>query len=407
VLTAARTIDEPPAPRRTPLSLEEMFELLRQKSPRYEARKADVDVAKAELAEARLLPNPSLTLAVLVLNSGFNQNGVGTYYANATVPLLIGGQRRMRMKAARVGVRAAEAGLAADFHSLAHEARALYVELQADESRVLVYDEALADLSYLQELVVARKASGFETDYSTMRIDVEIAAWKARRAQAVAGVHDTSGRMGVLLGLPELAPETEGELALLGVRGSAAELWPEVERAQPEILAAKRGEAYAAKTIDLAKRERWPVPTVNVGTVVIQNYYSASTQFGVTVPIPLFDWGQGAIAKAKARTKRAAREKEAVISATKAELERALALLRHHKFVLETFDAEVRAKLPTLKKMAEDSFRAGDAELIDMLDATRTRFEIELTRIDLLEAAVESEVDVLAVTGRIEDVDAR
>ena len=57
--------------------------------------------------------------------------------------------------------------------------------------------------------------------------------------------------------------------------------------------------------------------------------------------------------------------------------------------------------------MAEDSFRAGDAELIDLLDATRTRIDVALTRIDLLEATVEAEVDVLAVTGRITETSAR
>jgi cobalt-zinc-cadmium efflux system outer membrane protein len=72
--------------------------------------------------------------------------------------------------------------------------------------------------------------------------------------------------------------------------------------------------------------------------------------------------------------------------------------------VLATYDADVLAKIATIKQMAEDSFRTGDSELIDLLDATRTRFEVKLTRIDLLEAAVEAEVDVLSVTGRIEEV---
>ena len=38
-----------------------------------------------------------INLAILYLNAGFNQNGVATYYANVTVPLLVAGQRRMRM----------------------------------------------------------------------------------------------------------------------------------------------------------------------------------------------------------------------------------------------------------------------------------------------------------------------
>lgn len=389
---------------RVKISLVDVFDLLKKKSPRYKAYQTDVEVAKSEVSAARVLPNPILNLAILYLNSGFNQNGVGTYYANATLPLLIAGQRRMRMKTAKVGVKAAEADLEVSYHVLAHQARDLYVELQADQARLAIYDEALADLQYVLDLVTARRSSGVETAYSTMRVDVEIAGWKARRAEEEAEMQDTAGRLAVLLGIPEFYPEAEGELGLIGVRGEADQLWPEVERAQPEIRAATRNEAYAVKSITLAKRERWPVPSVTAGVVAIQNYYSISTQFGITVPIPMFDWGQGMIARAKTRSKRAALEKDAVVASTKAELKRALRLLKHHRHVLESFDADVAAKIPQLKQMAEDSFRAGDAELIDLLDATRARFEIRLTRIDLLESTVEAEVDVLAVTGRIEQI---
>ena len=72
--------------------------------------------------------------------------------------------------------------------------------------------------------------------------------------------------------------------------------------------------------------------------------------------------------------------------------------------MLAQFDHDVHARLPELQQMSEDAYRAGEAELIDLLDATRTRFEIQLQRIDLLEATAEAEVDVLSATGRIEEV---
>lgn len=402
----AAPIDHSTASDRETVTLEQVFALLKERSPRYKAYQSDVDVAKAEVTAARVLPNPVLNLAILYLNAGFNQNGVATYYANATLPLLIAGQRRMRTKTAKVGVRAAEAELARNYHDLAHEARALFVELLADQARLDVLDRALEDLKRLQELIAARKASGAETNYDILRIDVEAASWRSRRAEEEAEAFDTSGRLGVVLGLPGWAPEANGELALVGVHGDADKLWPEIERSQPSIVAARRSEAYAAKTIDLAKRERWPVPSITAGTVAIQNYYSISTQFGITVPIPMFDWGQGMIARAKTQNVRARKEKEAVIAETQAELKRALRLLEHHKEVLLQFDRDVYAQLPTLAQMSEDAYKAGSAELIDLLDATRTRFEIDLQRINLLEATAQAEVDVLAATGRIEQ-DAR
>lgn len=389
---------------RDSVTLLEVFDILKRRSPRYRAVQYDIDVAKSEQLAARVLPNPILNLAILYLNQGFNQNGVATYYANVTVPLLIAGQRRMRVKTAESGVRSAEASVRSTFHELAHEARGLFVELQAAQEKVETLDAALADLEGLRTLITERRRSGVETQYDAVRIAVEISAWKARRAEEEAAAQDIAGRLGVLLGVPSWYPRAEGELRQVGVAGDADRMWPEVERTQPGIEAARREEAFAVKGIDLARRERWPVPAVTVGTVAIQNYYSLSTSFGVTVPIPMFDWGQGLLARANARSQQARLQKEAVVAETQAELKRALRLLEHRRRALETFEQDVLAQLPGLRQMAEDSFRAGQAQLIELLDATRARFEVRLTHIDMQESTIQAEIDVLAVTGRIEEL---
>ena len=159
--------------------------------------------------------------------------------------------------------------------------------------------------------------------------------------------------------------------------------------------------------IALARRERWPVPSITVGTVAIQNYYSLSTQVGLTVPIPMFDWGQGLLARANARNQQARLQKEAVVAEAHAELKRALRLLEHRRRALATFEQDVLARLPSLQRMSQDSFRAGAAQLIELLDATRARFEIKLTHIDMQESTIQAEIDVLAVTGRIEEIPPR
>lgn len=388
------------------VSLAELFVLLKQRSPRYKVLLSDVDVAKAEITAARVLPNPVVNLAMLYLNVGFNQNGVATYYANATLPLLIAGNRKMRVKTARAGVKLAEADRELSYQELAIEARESFTELQAHQARIAVYDDALVELARLQALIAERRRSGVETDYDVLRIDVETSAWRSRRTEQEAEAEHAAGQLGVLVGLPDWNPRAEGELAPMGVRGQADTMWRDVEKTQPAVVAAREHEAYTNRTIDLVKRERIPIPSVTLGTVAINNYYSISTQAGITVPLPIFDWGQGQIARAKASNQRARREKEAIIATSRAELQRALRLLEHHRKTLEAFDRDVVGKLPDLTRMAEDSFRAGDAQLIDLLDATRTRFDVELTRVDMLEKIVDAEIDVLAVTGRIESTEA-
>lgn len=384
------------------VTLLQVFDLLKQRSPRYKAVQYDVDVAKADVRQARVLPNPIINLALLYLNQGFNQNGVATYYGNVTLPILIAGQRRWRVKAAESAVKSAEAGVKSTFHELAYEARSLFVDLQAAQERVRVLDEALVDLARLEALIKERRRSGVETEYDTIRIAIEVSAWKARRAEAEAEAQDTAGQLGVLLGIPAWYPHAEGDFKQLGVRGNADTMWSEIERSQPAIEAARREEAAAVKSIDMTRRERWPVPSITAGTVAIQNYYSISTSVGLTMPIPVFDWGQGMMARAEARSQQARLQKEAVMASTQAELKRSLRLLEHRRTALVTFENDVFSRIPTLKQMAEDAFRDGQAQLIELLDATRARFEVKLTHIDMQEAVIQAEVDVLAVTGRIE-----
>lgn len=396
-----------PVVARDGVTLPEVFDLLKRRSPTYKAVESEIDVAKSQVRAARVLPNPILGLSILYLNTGFNQNGVATYYANATLPILIAGQRRMRVKTADVGVRSAEAAVRAEYHDLAHEARGLFVALQASQEQLDVLGEALLDLERLQTMIGKRSNAGHETGYDIVRVNVELSVWEARREEEVAEAQDTAGRLGVLLGMPRWYPEARGSFQPLGLRGDADRLWPELERTQPGIVAAQREERFAVQNIDLTRRERWPVPSITAGTVAIQNYYSISTSIGLTVPIPVFDWGQGMMAQAEARSQRARLQKEAVVASTRAELDRALRLLEHRRSTLKSYERRVLAQVPALQRMSEDSFSAGQAELIDLLDAVRSRFEIQLTHVDLLEATILAEVDVLAVTGRIEDINPR
>jgi outer membrane protein TolC len=139
----------------------------------------------------------------------------------------------------------------------------------------------------------------------------------------------------------------------------------------------------------------------------IQNYYSISTTVGLTVPIPVFDWGQGLLARANARSQHARHHKDAVIAETQAELKRAIRLLDHRRSAVRTFEQEIFGKMASMQQMAEDSYRGGQSQLGDLLDASRARFEVKLTHIGMREAVVKAEIDVLAVTGRIEEVASR
>jgi cobalt-zinc-cadmium efflux system outer membrane protein len=401
----------PPAPPRPPmidprdrLSLSLLFDLLKTESPRFKALQSEVDVAKAEVRAARVLPNPVLNLAILYLNSGFNQNGVATYYANATFPLLVGGQRRYRVKSANAFTRATEAEVVADYQDLAQEARDVFVELQAAQARTEVYDAALAELGGLKAFVEERRTAGFESEYATLRVAMRVSAWNVRRIDSVTQQEEASARLGAMVGRPTWRPRAEGSFAPTGVEAHADAMWAETQRNQPEIAAARLREAHAVQNVALARREAVPVPNLTAGTVVIQNYFSASTTLGVTMPIPVFDWGQGLKARAEAQVLSARRQREAITAEVQAELTRAVHLLKMRRDALADYEREILGKSDRMRALAVEAFRAGQAEVDDLVLASETHHDARIIHIDLKAAVMQAEVDVLAAAGRIEEV---
>jgi outer membrane protein TolC len=55
--------------------------------------------------------------------------------------------------------------------------------------------------------------------------------------------------------------------------------------------------------------------------------------------------------------------------------------------------------------MSEDAYREGASDILDLLDASRTRAAARQARLDAVEALVQAEIDVLALTGRVDRVD--
>jgi len=403
---------EPPAPAKPPalapgerdrLGLAELFELIKQDSPRFRALQTEVDIAQGEGKAAKVLPNPVLNLAILYLNSGFNQNGVATYYANVSLPLLVGGQRRFRVKSANAWTRAAEAGVHQGYLELAAEGRALHVDLLAAQQRVALYDAALAELSALEGFAQGRQTADFVSEIEVLRISMTAAGWQSRRIEAVTNREDLSARLAALVGRPGWRPWAAGEFAPIGV-GPDSALWAEVELRQPAIEAARRREAHAVQGIALARREGVPVPSLMAGTVVIQNYYSVSTTVGLVVPIPMFDWGQGLRARAEARAIASKREREAVSAEVEASLIRAAQALKLRREALSAYELRVLASAERMRTLADEAFRAGKAEPADLVEAAELRFDALLGQVDLQAAVMRAEVDLLAAAGRVEEV---
>lgn len=394
---AAEPADDPakasaPAAAPQDVTIDEVLRMLRQKSPRVAALGAEVEIARSEVVEAKIYPNPRLSYSTYGgIVRPVDVNG-SQHQLTVDVPLLVGGQMGARQSAAEAGVSAAEARVTASRADLATQARGLFVQLLAQQERVKAVQASQADLARARGIVEGRAQSGTMSAFDLTRVDVEAQAKASELTAAQADEEDVARRLAALLGRPGWRPRASGAF-----RPAAATPAPVPA---PIVEAAKKEQQAAVARVHVAEREWLPTPVVSVGAFVTSDGLGVAGYLGLSLDLPIVSQGQGAVARANAEARAADLSRTAIEAEANAELQRAKRALETRRKALETYQQKVAAKAPELRQMAEDAYRLGSGTVLDLLDTMRTLAEIRAAEVDYTERALLAEIDLLAASGK-------
>jgi len=384
------------------VTIRELLLIVREKSPRYALASSQIEAAQADVVAADVLPNPKVSYGRYDQAGGRRNtqfDGPSQQNINLEVPMLLAGQRGARKEAAERQVEVTEANVEAEYNRLIRETWRLFTQLLVGQQRVTVLEEANRELERLHNIIAGKENAGTASRYDVMRITQEVQSLKARLENAYTDNAGVVGELAVLLGFPDWKPQAKGVLAPLGVSANANTLWLQAEHNNPELESARRETIAADSGLERARRERWPVPSLLLGTAFTDQPYGNTTYAGVSVDLPIFDRGQGGMAKASAEKHAALLKRELLMAATRQELDRAVEVLSRRRTTLAGFDRDVLAPLPGLKQMAEDAYRLGQTGLLELLDSSRSRTEIKLNHLELVASEIEAELDVMMASG--------
>jgi cobalt-zinc-cadmium efflux system outer membrane protein len=247
------------------VDLAAVLRLAREGSPRLSVERQALAGAEAGVTIAGALPNPVMSYGRYrpIHNATTLFEGSRQEQGTIELPLLIAGQRSARVEKAERDLEAARARVASGASTLAAEAGSAFVALLAAQQRVALLSSAGDELLRLRNLVAGREASGMASRYDVLRLEIEHAGLATKVEVARADVSDRSGNLAALLGLKNWRPKASGNLRPLpgelfdAKRGGALE--------SPAVILAGREEQAAQSAIELAQRERWPVPSVTAG----------------------------------------------------------------------------------------------------------------------------------------------
>lgn len=353
------------------LSAQEAVQLAWAQAHIQDELDASVDIARSEVVSARTWANPTLVVDREEPRGDAAPSGSETSVM-LTQPFELGGQRGLRIRAAEVGVAAAQAGVALERTRVRGDVLRDYFAAVAAERRMQAHDKIASGLASLADVAGKRQRAGDLSGYESRRIAQASAQAHARRAEASAAARAARTRLAGWSGEIALHAVLEDAIELPAVSGGAG-----LRSAELDALASQR--AHAEAQAAAANRVALPV-TVGIGTKRVRQagLSDDALMLEVGVPLPLFDRNQGARARTSAELRRIDAQYQRTLVQTRARRSAALEQARQLTESTRRMQAVLVPEAAQLTAIARNSFAEGELDLVGLLDA----YEAEAAVID-------------------------
>jgi cobalt-zinc-cadmium efflux system outer membrane protein len=276
--------------------------------------------------------------------------------------------------------------------------RAFYALLGREARYQLMVDQqGVADSA--AEIARRRYQAGDVALFELEQVQLEAQVQRQLLSAEVDEVAVSRVQLGAAIGWPQgPAPRVVGDLAEgLTESGAAAD-----SSELPLIAAARADSEMAALSLHVVERERIPFPVLQVGTEW-DDPADPGRRFGVigvSIPVPIWNWGGSQVAQARARADSAA----AGVLEVQLDTRQALDAARIRLAGLATRARFARDSMvpaaTRLRSRALAAYRAGETDVIPVLLAIRREREIQLAVIDALVAFQAAVASVNELLGR-------
>jgi cobalt-zinc-cadmium efflux system outer membrane protein len=381
------------------VSLDDVLRIV-DNSPRVAVSQREADIARAERAAAGALPNPTLSLGRSTPSNGERTVFDASSQQQATVelPVPIFGQRGARIRAAELQVGRAQSQVTLTRIETRRLAALAYARLAGANQQLLARRRALTDVERIRGIVEGRQQGGVASRYDLARADAELALANLGVQRAVNEVTEQSAALAGLVDAPGWRPQPATDIAQLrmALGDAQADL-----AGNPALRVARDESAAAEARVELARRERYPVPALQLGRTWTSGPFGAANFVGVTSEIPILD-SRRALEDRAVAEQGAARERERTLRASlQAEIQKQREILAVRQDALARFEREVFERQAAFLEMAESAYRLGRGTLFELLDARRTQLEASIARVELLTSIVETQLELRSLSGAL------
>lgn len=387
------------APRRTTpsptLTLEQALATAYERSPLLAAARNEAAASEGQVTQAGVIPNPSIDVGI-----DDNRRSTRTTSAMLSVPVELGGKRGARIKAAGLARDIAQRDLATARADLRAAVIAAFFEAAVAQETVRVAQGTIEIAQNALHLADRRVAAGKAAPLESSKARVQLANSRIEARAADAALTAARRKLGQLWGAPEPDfVQVGADLQALPQRGAIDDLRAALATS-PRMDAGRLAVEMGRAQLEVEKSKRYPDITLSAGMARDNEQGRNKAQFGVAIPLPLFDRNQGNVYSATMQSYKAQDLYRELESRLLSDLLQSVSQFDLAVGSVREYRATVLPGAAEAYDSARKGFEAGKVSFLEVLDAQRTLSQGNIGYLTVLAGAYQASADIDRILGR-------
>ena len=342
---------------------------------------ARVDVARSDVVEAGLPPNPELELSY---ESADGAGDPSDTKMRLSQTFDTSGRRGLRQKAAEARLEATRWQTEGDRAERAAQVRSRFYSVLHEQEWMVVLKAWDARIGEAANIVRDRASAGEASGYDLRRLEHERALARTERDEVAGRLAQAWEALLALLDLGERRYAAVDGRLLPASPPPLDALAPRLD-SRPDLLALRQREEASRLVRQAGERAAVPDITVGLGAKRVSELEREDwgVLLDVSVPLPVFDRGQAAVSRAEAESRVVAGEYQLAVREAQASLRG----LWQKAVELQRAASRLRAtdvpQAMSLAQTARSAYQGGEIGILELLDAYRSVKETEMRALDL------------------------
>ena len=343
------------------------------------AQKYNVDMAKAQVIQARLYPNPGFNFSTAIYNENTKKtfpaplSGDGEVIGGISQLILLAGKRNKQVQLAQANVRLNEYQFFDLIRTLKYTLRTDFYNIYYLQQSAKAYD---AEIKALDQIVIAfdqQQGKGYISEKEVVRIKALLYSFRSEYNDLQNKINDTESELRKVMQVKPYTfiyplPDSEAIRHLDPLKFQLATLLDTAYKHRTDLLIAKQNTNINQLNYTYQKALAVPDLVANISYDQQGSYVHNLAMAGIAVNLPFFNRNQGNIKAAKYSIDAAASAQKSVEASVEENVFRALQKALDQDKLFREIDPEFLSDFDRLMKEVLANYKKRNISILEFLD---------------------------------------